>query len=113
MERARILWGLGLILIGGFLLSLTVGWIPELSDSAWAVVFAIVSLLFFINYFTVGLRHWGWLFPATTTGAIAAIIWLSATSLEGEWMGALFMLAVSIPFWVAYAANRSAAANRR
>ncbi|MBN2502531.1 MAG: hypothetical protein JXB38_17245 [Anaerolineales bacterium] len=108
MERARILWGLGLILIGGFLLSLTLGWIPELSDSAWAVVFAIISLLLFINYFTVGFRQWGWLFPATTTGSIAAIIWLSSTTLEGEWLGALFLFSVSIPFWVAYISNRSA-----
>jgi len=108
MERTRILWGLGLILIGSFLLALTVGWLPELSDAAWAIVFAIVSLLFFINYFTMGIRQWGWLFPATTTGAIAAIIWLSSIGVEGEWMGALFMLAVALPFWVIYFSNRSA-----
>jgi hypothetical protein len=105
-DGGRIFWGIALLLLGGFFLAVNLGMIPGLGANTWAFVFAGASLLFFAGYFSSGLRNWGVLFPATLTGAIAAIIWLSETSIAGEWLGALFMFAMAVPFYVAFLSRR-------
>jgi hypothetical protein len=105
-ERSRYIWGFALILIGGFLLAVTTGLIPDISANLWAVVFAVVSILFFVTYFVSGLREWGWLFPACIIGAVAAIIALNEMGVEGEWLGTIMIVSVAIPFWVALISDR-------
>ncbi len=99
-------WGLVLILFGGFFLAVNLEWIPELSENLWAIVLGTIGLLFFAGYVTSEARNWGLLFPATIFGASAVVIWLENADVEGNFIGGLFMMAISIPFWVGYFANK-------
>jgi hypothetical protein len=68
----------------------------------WAIGFAFLSGSFFLTYFLLGKRNWGWLFPATIFAALALIIGLSGTPLGDFISGAPIMLAVAIPFLVVF-----------
>jgi hypothetical protein len=100
-RRTNVIWGTGLILIGILALSLNLNWIPDLTDNGWAIAFAAMSLLFLVGYFSGSAHNWGLLFPAVTTGGIAAIIWMEDAHVQGEIIGGLFLVLISLPFWVA------------
>jgi hypothetical protein len=105
-NRSRLYWGFVFLLVGGFFLAINLELIAGLTGNFWAITFAVLSLLFFVGYFTGGIKNWGWLFPAMGTGAIAATIWLLEAGIEGSWLGSLFMFCIAVPFWVAYLTNR-------
>ncbi len=98
----NILWGLLLILAGGFALAQQQGWIGMLSEQVWMVVFAVLSVIFFVRYFTAGLRHWGWLFPACLFAAVAVSVYLSENGVKEAWLAAAVFIAIAIPFLVAF-----------
>ncbi len=98
----NVFWGLILILAGGFFLAVNLGALPDFSENGWSLIFAAASVLFFIGYFFSGIANWGLLFPAVGSGAIALTIWLSGRETADNVVGGLFMLLMSIPFWVAY-----------
>ncbi len=106
VNRSEIIWGVVLVLAGLFFLGQNMGIVPDLSPILWTLVFGAVSAGFFVTYFTRGKAEWWWLFPAFGSGAIGSIIALSELGLDGNYLGTLFMGAVSLPFWAAYAANR-------
>ena len=97
------LWGLLLILAGGFFLAWNYKLIPELSPQLWAIVLAVLSLLFFTSYLISGVRHWGWLFPALILAATSATILLADTGRAGAFIATLFTWCVALPFVVAFA----------
>jgi hypothetical protein len=105
-KQINVVWGLVLVLLGGFFLAEQVGFIPDLSPGIWSLLFGIVSLLFFASYFISGFTQWGWLFPATISGGLAAIIWLANNGFDGPFLGSLILGCVSLPFWVAFLVNR-------
>ena len=81
-------------------------WIGDLSPSMWVLLFGVASLLFFASYLISGVTRWGWLFPATITGGVAAVIWLSERGFSDVYLGSLMVACVSLPFWVAFLVNR-------
>jgi hypothetical protein len=102
----NLFWGIALILIGGFFLAVNIDLFPTFSESIWTLVFALISLLFFAGYFISGVKNWGLLFPAVGSGAIALTIWLATSEVDGTIVGGLFMVIISIPFWIGYLMNR-------
>lgn len=105
-KQLNMVWGFVLVLLGGFFLAEQVGVIDDLSADVWALLFAAASLLFFASYFINGTTQWGWLFPATIGGGLAAIIWLGERGYDGDYLGSLIIACVSLPFWVGFLVNR-------
>jgi hypothetical protein len=105
-KQMSIVWGLVLILLGGFFLAEQTGLVNDLAAWVWVSVFALASLLFFITYWINGVTQWGWLFPATILAGLAAIIWLGDRGYDGAYLGSLIIGCVSLPFWVAFLVNR-------
>jgi hypothetical protein len=101
----NILWGAALILGGGLFLAQNLGYFDQLSPQFWMAAFAGASLLFFASYFLSGIRHWGWLFPASMTAALALTIGLSEAGFTDAAIGAPVLAAAGLPFVVAFALN--------
>jgi hypothetical protein len=106
MNRNNLIWGVVLLLVGGFLLAVNLGIVPIMNANLIAALFISGGILFLGAYFANGIDQWGWLFPATALLAVGATIWFSESGFDGEWIGAMFMIAVAVPFWVAYLTNR-------
>lgn len=105
-KRTNLIWGVVLIALGLLFLLENAGLLPEFGLSVWAVLFGGASLLFLVVYALNGWRSWGLLFPATILGAVALVIWLVQRGTEGAFLGSIVLWAVSLPFWVAFLANR-------
>jgi hypothetical protein len=103
VKWTNLIWGLILIGAGALFLAQNLGYLDQLDLPVWMVVFAVISLLFFATYFINGVRHWGWLFPALIFAALALILWLQQQGIEAAWMGVPVLLAVALPFVVAFA----------
>jgi hypothetical protein len=99
----NLFWGIILIAAGALFLAQNLGYLDQLELPVLMVVFAVVSLLFFVSYFITGLQNWGWLFPAFIFAALALVLWLQAQGIEGAWMGVPVLVAVALPFLVAFA----------
>jgi hypothetical protein len=99
----NILWGAALILGGGLFLAQNLGYFDQLSPQFWMAAFAGASLLFFASYLLSGIRHWGWLFPASMTAALALTIGLSEAGFTDAAIGAPVLAAAGLPFVVAFA----------
>jgi len=105
---SNIFWGIVLLLAGGALLADRLGWIDfsRITTNAWVYVLAGGSLLFLLGYFVGGLRNWGLLFPALILAAVSLTVWMGDRGFTGGAMGMPVLLAVAIPFYVGFAANR-------
>jgi hypothetical protein len=101
----NILWGAALILGGSLFLAQNLGYFDRLSPQFWMVAFAGASLLFFASYILSGIRHWGWLFPASLSAALALTIGLSEAGFSDAAIGAPILASVGLPFVVAFALN--------
>jgi hypothetical protein len=113
----NILWGAALILGGGLFLAQNLGYFDQLSPQFWMAAFAGASLLFFASYLlsgrslaagsslAAGMRHWGWLFPASISAALALTIGLSEAGFTDAAIGAPILASVGLPFVVAFALN--------
>ena len=99
----NILWGVALILGGGLFLAQNLGYFDRFSPQFWMAAFAGASLLFFASYFLSGIRHWGWLFPASVSAALPLTIGLSEAGFTDAAIGALILASVGLPFVVAFA----------
>lgn len=102
-----LIGGLILMLLGGLALAFEMGYLRELSTTAWTLFFAASSALFFAVYFINGIRKWGWLIPAFSCAAVSGTILLSRTTIAGEWIATLLVGAVTVPFLVGYLLDRS------
>ena len=101
----NILWGVALILGGGLFLAQNLGYFDRFSPQFWMAAFAGASLLFFASYFLSGIRHWGWLFPASMSAALALTIGLSEAGFTDAAIGAPILASIALPFVVAFALN--------
>ena len=105
-RHANFLWGFVLILAGGLFLAQNLGYIPVLSEQFWMAAFAGISLVFFVAYFLSGIQNWGLLFPACIFGGLALTIFLATMGRTSSTLGAPILLAVGLPFIVAFALDR-------
>ena len=101
----NILWGVALILGGGLFLAHNLGYFDRFSPQFWMAAFAGASLFFFASYFLSGIRHWGWLFPASMSAALALTIGLSEAGFTDAAIGAPILASIALPFVVAFALN--------
>ena len=106
-RKNSLFWGIILILAAAAILAQTQGLIDfrSLSPNWVTWIFAGVGLLFLVRYLISGLKEWGWLFPACILGALAAIIILAESGVNDAWLGSFVLIAVAIPFLVAFLLN--------
>lgn len=105
-ERGNLVLGLALILFGAIFLLQTLGVVSEFAPVIWGFIFAGASILFLVIYLISGWREWGWLFPTSIFAGLTAVIFMAESGVEGTWVGALFMAALALPFWVVFAIDR-------
>jgi hypothetical protein len=98
----NLFWGIILIAAGALFLAQNLRYLDQLELPVLMVVFAVISLLFFTTYFITGLGNWGWLFPAFIFAALALVLWMQTQGVEGPWMGVPVLVAVALPFLVAF-----------
>lgn len=98
----NVFWGILLILGGGLFLAQNLGYIEEFSNQVWMMIFAGVSVLFFVTYFLRGLQHWGYLFPACIFGGTAITMALGEAGVSSSAVGAPVIIGVGLPFLVAF-----------
>jgi hypothetical protein len=99
----NVLWGALLILGGGLFLAQNLGYLEEFSAQVQMYVMLGASALFLVTYFISGIRHWGWLFPASIFGGAAATIWMTEAGIDGSIVGAPIIGSVALPFLIAFA----------
>ncbi len=104
----KILWGIMLIALGGFLLADALGYLnlEFFTPNVWAIVFAIISVACFSCYFLVGVQKWGWLFPALIFAALTLILGIFIDNRNDTLIAVSVLLSVGIPFYVGYILNR-------
>ena len=71
-----------------------------------ALFLFMIGLSFLVVYLNNRARHWWALIPGGILSFLALIVVLS-TSVRGEWIGALFLFAIGLSFFVVYLNNRS------
>jgi hypothetical protein len=96
------IFGLLLILAGGFALAVQNGYLENLHAGTWALIFGGASLFFFAAYFVNGIRAWGWLFPACIFGALAVTVYLADAGFQSAAIGSPILAGVGIPFLAAF-----------
>jgi hypothetical protein len=107
MDRKSNWWAL---IPGGVMLFLAL--VTLLVDSTpndeWigALFLFLIALGFFVAYLNNRATHWWALIPAGVTFVLALIVILSST-VQGEWIGSLFLFAVGLSFVVVYLNNRT------
>jgi len=98
-------WSIVMIAAGVLFLLRETGVIQfdRIPQNVGVIIFAVLSAFFFLTYFLEGVRNWGWLFPAIILMSLALILALTGTPLGRTLSGAPVLLAVAIPFLVAFA----------
>ncbi len=104
-KAVNIIWGVLLVGVGLLFLAQNYGYIGKISDQLWLFIFAGLSLLFFTSYFVSGIKNWGWLFPACIFGALSLGFALTNAGWKEEIFGSAVLLAIAIPFIVAFFLN--------
>lgn len=107
VNKSSLFWGLLLIIFGGVALAQQFGYMDQLPDSAWMWVFALISLVGFVSYFTSGFKEWGWLFPAGIFGGLAVIVALATSGYDNAAIGSPLFFGLLIPFAAAYLTDRT------
>lgn len=108
INRSGLFWGLLLIAAGVVALGQQMGYISEFTEPRiWIVVFALVSLLAFLNYGWSGWKQWGWLFPAGVFGGLALVITLATSNVDSAAVASPLFFGLLIPFVAAYLTDRT------
>ncbi len=104
----NLFWGIVLIALGVvFLLrEMNIIYFQDISNTLWALIFATLSAFFLITYFLSDKKTWGLLFPVTVLAGIALTIGLDDTRMGRILGGAPILLAVAVPFLVAFFEDR-------
>jgi hypothetical protein len=106
IDRTRNWWAL---IPSGVMLFLTfVMLMVDNVNGEWigALFLFMIALSFFIVYLNNRVRNWWALIPAGVMLFLALIVVLS-TATSGEWIGALFLFAIALSFFVVYLNNRT------
>ena len=106
---ANILLGFALIFGGVIALANSLGYLPAFSITSWMLIFAALSVFFFIVFLVSGLRGWGWLFPVTVFAALAGSMRIVGSNTPTEWIPALVVGSVAVPFIIAFLIDRNRA----
>jgi hypothetical protein len=96
----RLLFGIGLILLGGLMLLEKLGFLRGVGDLFWGLVFLGGSAYFFYLFFQDTRNQWWAIIPAMVLFAIGIEDFLPA-ALE-PWDSALFLGSIGIAFWIVY-----------
>ncbi len=107
INKSGLFWGMLLIAAGAVALAQQMGLVPVLSEQFWMWIFAVGSLVAFVNYALSGWKDWGWLFPAGALGGLAAIIALATAGVDSAAVASPLFIGLLIPFVAAYLANRA------
>src|SRR5215207_2547328 len=108
INRSGLFWGLLLIAAGVVALGQQMGYIKQFTEPRiWIAVFAVVSLLAFVNYALSGWKQWGWLFPAGVFGGLALVITLATSNVDSAAVASPLFLGLLIPFVAAYLTDRT------
>ena len=102
-----LILGLILLLAGAYALLNQFCYLEDLSPQIAIVVFAVLSVLFFVAYFLSGIQSWGWLFPACTFAALAGTMAIIEANITEEWIATLIVGSVAVPFLAAFFLDRS------
>ena len=70
-----------------------------------SLIFIAIAIPFLVAFLTNIRSNWWALIPAFGTLVLAAIVYFADTA-AGEWIGALFMYGVGVPFLLVYLFNR-------
>lgn len=105
-DRARNWWAL---IPGGVMMSLA--FVTLIADNArgeWigAIFLFMIGLPFLIVYLNNRARNWWALIPAGVMLFLSLIVVMS-TSVQGEWIGALFLFAIGLVFFIVYMNDRT------
>jgi len=106
MDRAKNWWAL---IPGGVMLSLAfVTLIADNTRGEWigAMFLFMIGLPFLIVYLNNRARNWWAIIPAGVMLFLSLIVVMS-TSVRGEWIGALFLFAIALVFFIVYMNNRA------
>jgi len=101
-KRTSLFWGLVLLLAGAFFLLVTTDVLPALTAQTWAILFTVAAVVLLIGYLLTGWRRWYYLFPGAVSAAAAALLWLLEGGVNGSAAAGLFMVIISVPFWIGY-----------
>jgi hypothetical protein len=107
INKRGLFWGILLIAAGGLLLAKKMGYINQHSERLWIWVFALISLLAFLNYALSGWKRWGWLFPAGVFGGLAVTTWLASAGINKAAVASPLFIGLLVPFSAAYLTDRS------
>jgi hypothetical protein len=107
VKRSSLFWGILLVGGGAVALAQQLGYLDQFPESAWMWVFALVSVVAFISYFTSGLKEWGWLFPAGIFGGLAVTIALAVNNVDSAAVASPLFFGLFIPFAAAYLTDRT------
>ena len=108
INRSGLFWGLLLIAAGVVALGQQMGYINQFTEPRiWIAVFAVVSLLAFLNYALSGWKQWGWLFPAGVFGGLALVITLATSNVDSAAVASPLFFGLLIPFVAAYLTDRT------
>lgn len=107
INRSSLFWGILLIAGGGLALARQMGYIDQFSDQVWVWIFAVISLLAFLNYALSGWRQWGWLFPAGIFGGLAITIALASNNVDNAAVASSLFFGLTLPFAAAYLTDRA------
>lgn len=106
LSATNLFWGILLILAGGLLLAMNLGYLEWFTPEMWMYIFAGLSFLFFITYFLKGLKEWGWLFPAFILGGVAMTMFLALNGYADVTLAIPILVGVGLPFLAAFLVDR-------
>ena len=106
ISRSALVWGLTLILLGGFLFAQQQGLI-RVPVPLWAWIFGGLGLLFLLTALT-NWSLWGMLFPGFILIGLGVVIFLNTnTSVSSNVAGTIFLASIALPFWLVALFRRS------
>ncbi len=107
MRAERFRWAAGVVLLalGAYFLGRNLGWLPDLGNFGWTVVFAAGAVVC-IGFWLSDRRQWWWLIPALNLAGIGAAIGLGAAGVEGPVIGSVFLWAIAAAFLLVWLARR-------
>lgn len=92
-----IIVGLALVVLGGLFILQNAGFLNDVADVFWGIVFLAAGAAFLISYFT---GSWWAAIPGAALVGIGTLI-LLPDSLE-DFSGAVFLGGVAVAFWLVY-----------
>jgi len=98
-----IIFGLGLVLLGGLFVLQQMGLIKNVGDTFFGALFLFGGILFLVAYFT---GSWWGAIPGCALAGIGVLI-LLPSPLE-DYGGAIFMGGLALAFWLVYLPAREA-----